>query len=231
LKALTGVLERHRNQLRDHLPWVWLYELEVPSSTPVRIRITSYTEPVDFGVDAQGGPVTYYPFPVVHGGWRETAEGDLPTVEVTVANVSREVGLLVEQYGGFIGRPAVIRLVNVADLGNTGSQLLERAEVRGVAVSAEACTFTLSAYGLYQRKCPPWRYVPLTCRWQFGGPECGYVIPSGANNTIGGGFNRCPKSLSACETRGDDEVARSLSRGHPKRFGGWPGIPRQAAGV
>ena len=58
----------------------------------------------------------------------------------------------------------------------------------------------------------------------FGDAECGYVIPATPGNTIGTGFDFCPRHLEACRERGDDEAARGLARKHPKRMNGFPSI-------
>ena len=126
--SLTTLMQEHRNQLRQEWPWVWLYELEVPSDPITRVRLTNMPQPVTFSVDSDGAAITYSPFPIVHGGIKKTASGDIQTMGVSVANVTREIGLLFDRYDGLDGANAVIRLVNMADLDNPKAQLEERAD-------------------------------------------------------------------------------------------------------
>jgi len=228
---LTQVLEQHRNELRDMDPWVWLYEVEIPSSPKTRARLTNCVSAVNFGTTSAGDPIVFTPYPIAHGGLKETAAADIPTINVNVGNPTRELGALIEQYDGLVGAPAVIRLVNLADIGNPLSQVEERAEVRRARVAGDVCAFALSAFSLYRRKFPPNRYTSFSCRWHFGGPECGYIIPAAPGNTVGTGFATCGKTLGACGERGDDEDARSVTRAHPERFGGWPGLGRSIGGT
>lgn len=231
MKSLSPALEQHRNMLRDGEPWIWLFEVEIPSSPKTRLRLARYTDPVSFGVDSTGAAIVYSPFGIAIGERRETVDGDIPTLAVEVANPSREIGLAIDQYDGLVGAPVVIRIVHASDLANFQSQIEERAEVRRARVTGDRCTFVLAAYALYRRPFPAWRYLAFNCRWQFGGPECGYAIPASPGGTVGTGFATCGRTFTACDERGDDEVARSLTRQHPKRFGGFPGMRRQAGGI
>lgn len=229
---LTTLMQEHRNQLRQEWPWVWLYELEVPTDPVTRVRLTNMPQPVTFGVDSAGAPITYAPFPIVHGGIKKTASGDIPTMGVSIANVTREIGLLFDRHDGLDGAPAVIRLVNMADLDNPKAQLEERAEVRGCSVKARIVTVTLSAYSLYRAKVPSQRYVSSVCRYaKFGDEQCGYRIPASPGETVGTGFSTCSRRRTDCEERGEDEAARGLPQVHPKRWGAFPGMRRQLGGA
>lgn len=229
--SLTTLMQEHRSQLRLEYPWVWLYELEVPTDPVTRIRLTNNPEPVLFGFDSDGAAVTYSPFPIVHSGIKKTAAGDIPIIGVSVANVTREIGRLIDTHGGLDGAPAVVRLVSLADLQNPKAQVEERAEVRGCKVGSRIVTLTLAAYSLYRAKVPPERYVSTVCRVRFGGPRCGYQIPASPGETIGTGFSTCARRRSDCEERGEDEVARGLPQAHPRRWGAFPGMPRQLGGA
>ena len=230
-RSSTPTLEQAKGRLRDMLPWIWLVEVEVPTSPPTRYRFASNLEPVNFGVNSDGDPLTYSPFPIHVGEVRQTAEGDIPTIDVTVYNAERVVGFAVDEYDGLIGQPVKIILVSVSDLSNPASRIEERAEIQGVTVSAEAVTFTLSAYSLYRAQLPAFRHVSRSCRWQYGSAPCGYQLVAGATESVGGGFSTCPKTVEACEERGADELARGATVLHPQRFGGFPGIPRQSGSV
>lgn len=224
-RQLTASLTAEAGKLRTLNPWVALLEVEVPTSPATRYRLAANPEPIVFNGQ------TYSPFPFTIGEIRTTGEGDIPVIDVTVQNASLVIGHAIDEYDGLTGQPARVLFVNTADLLNPASVIAEDATIQNASVSADAVTFTLSAYSLYQLPIPAQRYVARGCRWVFGSAECGYVIPTGATNTVGGGFNLCRKSLAQCRERGADEAARSVTVLHPKRFGGFPGIPRQGGSV
>jgi len=225
-RDLHGILKLHQNELRDEAPWIWLYELEVPSSpSKTRYRITNYERAVKFGTNTAGSPLVYSPFPVTHGSLTQTRRGDLPTMRVTVQNATRELGLTVDQYDGMIGSRAVVRIVNLEALEEPTAQIRWDSEVKRVSVRAEMTTFELSAFNIYRSKFPRWRYLSQHCNFRYGGPECGYIPVAGAGNTVGTGFDFCPKQYSSCVERGEDEDARGVDVRHPMRYGGFRGMP------
>lgn len=220
-RQLTASLTSAAGKLRDVSPWVWLLELEIPTTPPTRFRLASNPDPIIFAGQ------TYSPFPFSVGDIQTTAEGDIPTVEVSVDNAVRQIGFAIDEYDGLTGQKARIMVVNTSDLSNPASAIVEDADVQSASVSGQSVTLTLAAYSLYRIVIPGHRYVSRGCRWQFQSAECGYIAVGGATNIVGGGFDFCRKSLEQCRQRGDDELARAATVLHPKRFGGWPGIPRQ----
>lgn len=230
MRTLPIGLVAHTQRLRDPDPNVWLVEVEVPTDPPTRFRLARNPEPVTFGVDSTGAGLVYSPYPIRIGEFQETVEGDIPTLSLEIGNPTRELSAAVDLYDGLVGAPVVIRLVNLGDL-SAGALFEERAEIRRVRVTAQACTFVLAAYSLYRVKFPAWRHLAYSCRWQFGGVECGYLIPSSPGETVGTGFSTCGKTFAACGVRGADELARSVTVNHPKRFGAFPGLPRTLGGA
>jgi len=224
-RDLPGLLKQHQHELRDEYPWIWLYELEVPSTPKTRYRITNYPSAIEFGTNTSGEPLIYSPYPVTHGEITQTRKGDLPTIRVTIANAAREIGLAIDEYEGMVGSRAVVRLVNLETIDEPTAQIRWDADVKRVSVRAEMVTFELSAFNVYRSKFPRWRYMTQHCNFRYGGPECGYLIPAAPGNTIGTGFDFCPKQFSACEDRGADELARAVDVRHPMRYGGFRGMP------
>ncbi len=229
-RGLTPGLEAHRNELRDLDPWKWLVEFQVPTDPPTRYRLVDNVLPVNFGVTSAGVPLTFSPAPIRVAAVRSNAGGDLPQIEITVANVDMQVGLEVEQYDGLIGQPVKLMLVNLADISNPQSRIEESGEIQGATVTADAVTFLVSSQNLARWKFPKFRVSSRSCRHAYGGVDCGYVLVTSPGETVGTGFSTCRKSLEQCEERGDDEDARGVTRAHPKRFGGFPGVPRIGRG-
>lgn len=224
-RQLTASLTAAAGKLRDVSPWVWLLEIEIPTTPATRYRLAANPEAIVFGGQ------TYSAFPFSVGEIQTTAEGDIPTVEVSVDNAVRAIGFAVEQYDGLTGQKARLLVVNTSDLTNPASAIVEDVDVQSANVSGQSVTLTLAAYSLYRIMIPGHRYVSRGCRWQFQSAECGYVAVSGATDTVGGGFTFCRKNLAQCRQRGADELARGVTVLHPRRIGGYPGIPRKGGSL
>ena len=94
-----------KNALATGARFVWLYEIEVPTTTPTRYRFCAQTEPVTFDGNE------YSPFPITHTNMQQGADGDLPTLTLAVSNISREIAGTLETYNGLIRQPVKIMLV------------------------------------------------------------------------------------------------------------------------
>lgn len=177
--------------------------------------------PVQFGTNSGGSPLIYSPFPISHSEISQSSKGDLQSFSVSVGNVTREISQVLATYNGLIGQPVVIRLVNASELLNAQAQIREDAKIRGVKVTSQYVTFTLSLYNLYDSKFPPFRVIGTHCRWNYGGIQCGY------NLTTPGALVSCSKLLTGnngCEAHGEAELAAGVEVKHPKRFGAYPGV-------
>jgi lambda family phage minor tail protein L len=228
---LSTGLALHINALDQSSPFAWLFEVEIPTSPPTRLRFTNQTKKIAWGADSQGNPIEYDPYPVKVGKIAATKGGDLPTIKVQVSNVTREVGRLIDTYDGLTGQLVVLRIINLATLLDPSAEVRIDSQIRSVAVNNKGATFVLSPYNLQQDQIPSRRYLKNHCDFHFGRERCGYVLggPSYVpDNTVGGGFNFCPKTFEGCVERGDDEEARlsAAERLHPDRAGFFRGIPR-----
>ena len=94
-------------------PFLWLYEVEVPTTPETRYRfVGQFPEQITFRTNI------YYPFPVSHSVTTETTEGDLSETTLTVTNITKEILTKLELHNGFIGQPVRIMLINRLDLGS-----------------------------------------------------------------------------------------------------------------
>ena len=221
---LTDVATARSRQLADQYPWIWLYEVEVPTTPPTRYRLTNYDRTIYFGASTQGVPLEYTPFPCVQTDVEQSAEGDLPSLQLQVSNESLFIRSILEDYDGLVGQPIEIKLVHTLELDNPASALKFFGEIQSCRASLDRVTWTIGSRSLTAATIPGQRYIRGHCRFRYGDERCGYDLN---NSALAAAHPSCPKSLTACELRGDAEVAAGLDRQHPARFGGWPGIPRQ----
>jgi len=206
-----------KNALATGSRLVWLYEIEVPTSTPTRYRFCAQMEPVTFRENE------YSPFPITHETMKEGADGDLPTLALTVSNVSREIGGTLESYNGLIGQRVKIMLVLMTENPHMAPQSPSSAilewdfKITSMSANAEGASAQLGDISLYEVHVPASRMSKRYCRFQYKDAGCGYF----------GERPTCDKTLSGpngCTAHGFD------STDHPDRFGGFPGIPTKKTG-
>ena len=224
-------LQPHINTLENSSPFVWLFEVEVPTDPPTRFRFCNQTEKIAFGVNSDGDPIQYDPLHIEIGEWSQAKSGDLPELSVVVSNIRRDVGTVLEAYSGLHGAPVVVRIVNRSTLLDVNAQVRFDGTVRAVTVNNNSATFAIANYNLYQEAVPAHRFLKNHCPFLFGGVRCNYIIPTSPTGVVGGGFSTCAKHLDACTVRGEDEVARGLTEQHPARFGAFRGIARLSSKV
>jgi phage-related protein len=172
-------------------------------------------------------PVTFYPFPFSMGEIEADQEGNLPSIDLQVDNTSRVLMSTLHDAGGFEGNRASLVLTHASAIASppypNEQALAFRFRIAQAVASNSAIALKLESPQFFTQGIPRDRFVSKRCRWLFGSRECGYPITPFA------AFTTCEKTIAACIARGDDEVARLLPRQHPKRFGGFPGIPQSRA--
>jgi lambda family phage minor tail protein L len=215
---------QEKNQLATLEPFIWLYEITVPTDPVTKYRLTRGPEAVSY----QGS--TYSPFPISHDVIGRDQKGDLPETTLTVSNVSREIIGTLELYDGLLGQPVKIILAHSLLTGDDALPVAEEVfEVVGSAASTEAATLNLGTANLFEQAIPKARMMRQHCRHQYRSAQCGYSLdPSDANFIA-----TCDKSLTGqngCTVHGASYTSAGLTPIHPERFGGFPGIPRTTTG-
>jgi lambda family phage minor tail protein L len=220
-RELDAITAKHKEQLSEEYPWIWLYEVTLPNDDVY--RLTNYTEAVVY--DNDGTSETYSPAPISHAGIQETEEGDIPKMTINIGNMSLELASIINDNDGLVGEP--VKIILAHSLALSSSQSVEWiAEITSCTATDKAISFEVSAYSLYSAQIPAQRYMKRQCRHIYGKDMCGYEIPEDPSDVIGGGFATCGKTLEDCITRGEDEEERSVEKQHPLRFGGFPAIGR-----
>jgi lambda family phage minor tail protein L len=208
-----------KNQLATLERFIWLYEIHVPTDPLTLYRLVRAPESVDY----QGR--TYSPFPITHDVIPRDNEGDLPETTLTVSNVSREIISTLETYNGLVGQQVKVILAHSLSLGNDAVPVGEEVfYVVRSAADAKAATLVLGTTNLHDLKVPKTRMMRTHCRHQYRSAQCGYSLDESNANYLSG----CDKTLdgkNGCRVHGESYTAAGLTAIHPKRFGGFPGIP------
>ena len=215
-----------KNTLHSIAPWVWLIQADRDGTNA--IRLAGYDTAIVYGGN------TYSAFPIGLSGIVRDLQGNRQPLEVTVSNVSREIGGLLED-GEFVGRSVRVLLVLSTDL--TTAQDWGTWVVKAARVGLNAATFALGLPGDAGAQVPARRIHRGRCDFRYGDFECGYVtsLPnaiSGTNPLFDP--TTCDLTLegaNGCRVHGDNEVANGRGRLHPLLHGGFPSIPRGPARV
>jgi len=210
---LTTDLVAEKNKLHATSPWIWLVELAV--SDAEAIRLAAYQQNVTFAGDL------YYAFPFTVGAVRQSAEGQTPSVSLTVPNVTREVQVLLDANAGLTRKKLWLRLVHADYLADGDAKIEDWFTVQQAVATAEAVAFTLGRTDLTTTQVPKRRYIRGYCSHVYEGDACGYTsgLLASCDHTLNG--------LRGCVVHGDGDVAVGYARKHPRRYGGFPNIAKQ----
>lgn len=218
---LTPFVAAEKNAVASGIPLVWLYEVEVPTSPPTRLRLCSHDEEIVW----RG--YTYSRAPLSHSEVVEDTEGNLPQVSLAIPNISREIGAVMEAHSGLVGQPVRVTLLS---LGDGSDQPVSEANftIASGQVTRQAASFRLQVYNPHYAAIPGGRIARGSCWYKFGGPRCGFVVDESADGAV-----TCDHTYdgeNGCTAKGALYVARGLEAIHPERFGGFRSVPRQNKG-
>ena len=204
--------------------FVWCADLPVfvNNTRNERAYVTSSSEPVTFPDTGQ----TFLPWPMAVGGREEDESGDIKGLSIALGNQSLLLSPFFERAtddDAPFGHVASLWLVRVSDPSQRSLVELEVDEIRS---DVNTLSIEMRPRRFFDIQVPQDRILTRTCRWQFGGYECGYDTTA-----PGATFTTCQYSFSACQDHGDDEVANGRPRQHPRRFGGFPGAGKPASSV
>jgi phage-related protein len=209
MRQLSNDIIAEKNRLASTNPWVWLLELRVNEAE--RIYLCSDNAPVIFA-DSGGTDREWRPFPFLIGDKREEGDGNLSSLTIAVSNISGEMSRMMEVNRGFIGRIVILALVCKIS-GVPAIAYRETFRIQNQSETEQAATFTLGNENLFRFVFPAARFFRSRCRWMYKASLCQYA----------GALATCDKTLrggNGCEAHGADSAV------HPRRYGGFPGIPR-----
>jgi phage-related protein len=205
-------------------PYIWLYEIDLPTDPPTKLRAAAYPETVYFGVDSLGATIPYVPFSIAHGETTLDVEGGSPTVTLTAQNLTREMAALLETYGFLIGQTVRIRLVRLSETPSGNAFSDDLYEVLDAEMGETDATLSLGQSSMEKKSFPDHRITKDFCTSHYGSARCGY------DTKRAGALQTCDKTRdgkNGCVAHGLSELLASLPVLHPKRFRGFPGVQRQ----
>lgn len=192
---LPPTVLREVNTLDADSPWLILLDINISGEEP--IRLVNNNEDVTY----QGNVYIAFGFTITMP--TQSSKGEIPSVQLSVANSTRTLQTYVEQYSGGVGAAVTLTVVNAAHLSEDYAELTTTLTVIGCQCNAQWVVFTLGAANPLNKKFPPNQYIAAHCRFKFKGTYCGYD-----------GFEtECNKTIDRC---------RELQ--NASRFGGHLGL-------
>ncbi len=194
--SLSAVATLEKNKLHSDGAWIILLDIAIPNMET--IYICRNTE------DITWNGTKYIAFPFSLGDVSEDNKGTLPSVELKVSNVTRQLQYYLEQGSGGVGSLVTLRVVNSKYLDLTTAEVEEMFSVTSTTVSAQWVTFKLGINYPSGARRPLRRFLKNFCPFKYKGIECGATSA----------LTSCRKTLTECRERNNST-----------RFGGEPGIP------
>lgn len=223
-RSISTSVATQKNKVSSTSAWAFLYEVQVSDSEALRVT--------DYNADISYDGETYYAYPIERGAVVLDSESSLNTLTVTVSNV----GLIVMSYlesGSLIGKNVRVTLINLASTAVADS-VSDDLEILSATADMEKAVLTLGMTNLLGMPFPRERSLRTRCRYlrEYGGGRCGYN--TSLPNLVAATYpdfdpTTCDGTRDAengCRVHGENEVANGMARQHPRRFGGFPGIPK-----
>lgn len=205
--SLAAAQDKHK--LSSTASWLLLIDLCWQGQ---HVRVVRNTDAVTFDAGDGLGPQTYQPLAFELSGADIRNDGSLPQVTVKVSNVSRLVEGAIVQYQGAAGATCNIYVLNTENPSGEPDLALETTIIR-TTTDAKWVTFTLGAASPLRMLFPKKLYYQGTCMWRYKSAQCGYTGALSACSLTYDGANGC------------------LAHANQQRFGGFPGIGSNGAGV
>jgi lambda family phage minor tail protein L len=205
--SLSNDAITEKNKLNSSGAFLVLLEIGYPDESPENVvYVVNNNENI---VWPSGGGNTYLAYPFQLGDITQDSEGSIPTVDLTVVDISRQLISIVDDYDGAVGATAIVRIVHSDHLDNATAEYSEAFEIVDTSVDGKYnLKFKLGAENPLRYRIPQDRYLKDHCRYKtFKGEKCGYS----------GGESECDRTFARC---------REL--GTPVRFGGFPGCGGEA---
>lgn len=221
-----GALIEELNRTPQASPFGWLLYVETRNPEDggkEAWRFCSFNAPVLFGED-EDGPIEWRPAPFRVTPVRQSGEGDLPSFQVTIANVSNDLMWELLRRDFATEERAQLTLVNAAALTDPAARVVIDARVADVNVDEQAIVMRFSGEDLHQITVPALRVHPDECQRIYGAPGCDFPIAElDPDLAI---LGPCEKRRSDCQKRGDLAAAEEhpLDGLWPTRHLAFPGV-------
>lgn len=197
MKTLPLALRQAKNQFGQDSPWLILVDIDLTSLGGPLFNLVANNEDITFN------STTYTAFPMKIDLPKESSRGEIPTLSLSVSNVTRLLQVEMEAYGGGVTAPVTLYIVNAGLLAENYAELTMDFEILSAECTSQWASLTLGASNPLRRRFPLHRYIASHCNWQYQGVECAYA----------GAITTCKRTLDDC-----------ILHSNSARFGGFRGL-------
>jgi phage-related protein len=134
---------------------------------------------------------------------KESSRGEIPSLKLSVSNVTRMLQVEFERYNGGVGASATLYIVNAGLLTENYAELTMDFNIISASCTSQWAELNLGASNPLRRRFPLHRYIAAHCNWQYKSVECAYA----------GSLTTCKRNLPDC-----------IAHGNAPRFGGYRGL-------
>lgn len=196
-------LIQEKNKVATASAWVILLKISLDGS---EIRLTNNNEDIVYN------SLTYTKFPFEFLGVSQDLTGSIPTLDLRVSNVTRDLIPYLKTYSGLIGYTVTIIFFNTAYPNEDYSDLTYNFLITNTSFDEQNVIFKLSIENPLFKRFPKDTFIADYCNWTYGSIECGH---SGS---------KCNRTLDRDGNSTEGYSCRQLNNSH--RFGGFPGLSR-----
>lgn len=190
--STAAILEK--NKIAQESVWILLLQVNAPDGQIIRLCYN--TENIEWD------GYTWVAFPFVIDEMKQN-KTEIPQIPIRISNVTRAIERYVEQYGGFVGCTAIIRVVNSKCLNEGRAEIEETFTIQKATSNFEWAVFELGGSLPLRLRYPFRRVLKDWCPYDYKGIECAAVSP----------YETCPHTLKGCRERNNSV-----------RFGGEPSM-------
>jgi lambda family phage minor tail protein L len=219
-RILNASYTVEKNKLEGMAP-IKLFEIEYADSAASKVHWAAWNENIEYFLPGTATPQTYTAAPVEISDMSYTKIDRNPTMSIKISNVDRSIIAYLEQNDALRGRAVTIIDVFQDLLHDSDAYIKEKYYVDGASSSKNSAQMELvPKSSIYNITIPKRVYRRNQCQWSFKSEQC-TGSAEGGTPSIGtlqddSGITSCLKTLASCD-----------SYGNAKRYGGFPGIPKE----
>ncbi len=195
MQVLSDIAKFEKNQIYTDGVFCMLLQVDIPNVDTLYLCYNNE--------DIQWNGHLWQNFPVEIGENSQTQDSSIPTIEIKICNITRELAGFVEDTKGANNGKITVYIINTKNLTSTTPEIEERWMIQKAHSDQEWITFTVGPDYSPNSKMPQERYLKNGCRFCYKSVRCGYI----------GTVTTCNHTLTDCRKHGNS-----------KRFGGFPGI-------
>lgn len=197
MKTLPLALRQAKNQFGQDSPWLILVDIDLTSLGGPLFNLIANNEDIVFQTR------TYSAFPFNIELPKESSKGEIPSLKLSVSNVTRMLQVEFERFSGGVGARCTLYIVNAGLLSENYAELTMDFDIISASCTSQWAEISLGASNPLRRRFPLHRYIAAHCNWQYKGAECAYA----------GGLATCKRNLDDC-----------IAHNNAPRFGGYRGL-------